>query len=708
MKSLLGGLLNRAPDYVGKYGSNLISLSKTGRSDTQQLASMSTVSTLYAIVSRISESTSELNWRLYRKMASGERKEISRHAALDLWGKPNKFFTQQELVESVQQHVELTGMGWMIVSYASGSKGSSKIPLELWPVRPDRMVAVPDQDEFIKGYIYTSPDGVKVPFELDEVINIRVPNPMDVYGGLSAVSSIMTDIESSQYSRQYNRNFFRNSAEPGGIIEVDKKLGDTEFEQLRDRWNSGHKGVGNAHRVAILEHGKWIDRKYTMRDMQFAELRNLSREDIREAFGYPKPMLGATDDVNRANAEAGEYVFTRWILRGRARRWKDALNSNFLPLFGKEASMSLEFDFDDPVPSNRELDNATLTTKVAAAASLIDQGFDPVDVLAMLELPEMATVTQPDAPVSEASTDQQRHIAELIQKMYLGVGTIVTWNEARAILNKFGADLDLDAPAPVSVPPSLTQGRHVAISNTTRVVINQAIEQTQADWERALAGLLEDWATITDSQRAELYRQIRDAVDDNNPTALAELGVDTSTAADLLDRVANAVAAQAAARVAEDAGEQGVSTDPGQADENHLAGVAAAAAALLGIGLAVAAGQEALRVLGPESTGRGVASHVDEHLASLSTSYLHDRLGGVLTTAQNAGRFATMESAPTAAYYATEANDSNTCGPCQAIDDRRFDTLDQAKAVYAGGGYVDCLGRDRCRGTVVAIWEDGE
>ena len=36
------------------------------------------------------------------------------------------------------------------------------------------------------------------------------------------------------------------------------------------QWEEQHRGVSRAHRVAILEQGKWIDRKYTMRDMQFA------------------------------------------------------------------------------------------------------------------------------------------------------------------------------------------------------------------------------------------------------------------------------------------------------------------------------------------------------------------------------------------------------------------------------------------------------
>jgi hypothetical protein len=69
-----------------------------------------------------------------------------------------------------------------------------------------------------------------------------------------------------------------------------------------------------------------------------------------------------------------------------------------------------------------------------------------------------------------------------------------------------------------------------------------------------------------------------------------------------------------------------------------------------------------------------------------------------------AGRFAVLDVAPPARYQALEVLDSNTCGPCKDIDAAVFDDLAAAKAAYAPGAYIDCQGRLRCRGLVIALW----
>ncbi|MGR6923098.1 phage portal protein [[Actinomadura] parvosata] len=395
MRSLISGvasLLNRAP--VPYTGRSRLALPLMQRNNTEaQLEAMGAVGTLFAIVHRTSNATSQVNWRLWRKAASGkpeDRVEVTRHLALDVLNRPNRFMTRQEFIETVQQHLDLTGEGWWVI----GRDPRATFPLELWPVRPDRMEPVPDPERFLAGYVYFGPDGEKVPLDLNQVIQLRMPNPLDPYRGMGPVQSILTDLDSTRYSAEWNRNFFANSAEPGGIIEVDRRLGDDEFDELRERWNEQHRGVANAHRVAILEQGRWVDRKFTQRDMQFTELRNVSREIIREAFGFPKSMLGTVDDVNRANAEAGEVMFARWLVVPRLERIKAALNAEFLPLFGS-TGQGVEFDFDDPIPMDREMVNAERDSRAGAAKLLVEAGFEPKGVLAAVGLPDIPFVGRP-------------------------------------------------------------------------------------------------------------------------------------------------------------------------------------------------------------------------------------------------------------------------------------------------------------------------
>lgn len=410
-RTLLGPLLDKSPvPYVPRSFARrgyTAPTTPTGGMDAQMRAQGAN-GTLFAICDRIITAYSQVEWRLYRVPRDGRRRyeggatgvqdnrvEVTRHPALDLWKKPNPFFFGTAFRESAQQHEELVGeQYWLVV------RGPRGVPLELWFVRPDRMTPVPDPTNYLAGYIYRSSDGEEIPLSVDDVIFLRRPNPLDPYRGIGAVQAILADLEATELSSQYSRNFFLNSATPGGVIEAENNISDEDFNQFQARWAETHKGVANAHRVAILEAGmKWVDRNYTMDDMQFVELREASRETIREAFGFPKAMTGATDDVNKANAYAGEVMFARWMTKPRLMRVKEALNCILLPMYGASAD-GLEFDFVNPVPEDDEIAATVLQAKAQSAKFLADTGlWEAADILSTVGLPDMKELPEPRTPV---------------------------------------------------------------------------------------------------------------------------------------------------------------------------------------------------------------------------------------------------------------------------------------------------------------------
>jgi len=397
MRSLLAPLFNKAPAYVGAQAGTGLFSRLMGRNDAAaQMAAMGSVGTLFNIVSTTSQAVAEVQWKLWRKAKSGkteDRTEVTSHAALDIWNKPNKFMTGQELRESVQQHIDLTGEGWC---YVGRNDRARSLPLELWPIRPDRIAPVPSVTDFIQGYIYTTPDGQAVPWETDSVLMLRMPNPLDPYRGMGPVQSILTELDSSKYSAEWNRNFFLNSAEPGGIIEVPNRLDDGAWREMVTRWREQHQGVANAHRVAVIEQGKWVNRTFSMRDMQFVQLRTVAKETIREAFGFPKFAAGEVEDVNRASADASAVWFAKRLTVPRLQRWKGMANNDFLPLFGGDPN--LEFDFESPVSEDEEAENAERGSKATAAKTYIDAGFTAESVVEALDLPDALVWEKPEPP----------------------------------------------------------------------------------------------------------------------------------------------------------------------------------------------------------------------------------------------------------------------------------------------------------------------
>lgn len=367
-----------------------------GGTQTSSIEAFGQNGTLFAIVTKLAQGTAAVDWHMHRLSASGQRGTamcerceepgvtfVPAHPALEVWSKPNDFFTGSLFVETFQQHVDLVGEGWWVVTYLGGR------PIELWPVRPDRMAPVRDPQKFINGYVYRSPDGTMVPLRLDEVVTMRTPAPWDPYRGAGAVQTLLNNIRGAQYAAEWNRRFFENSAIPGGIVEMPVNLSPTEWREFQERWAESHRGVRNAHTVAMLEYGaKWVDTKYTQKDMEFSELRRVNREEIREAFAIHGHILGLSEDVNRANAEAADVTFARRQMVPRLDRIRDALNGPFLSLFGAMGK-GYAFAYANPVPEDEAAENAERVSKAAAYKSYIDAGVEPEDAARICGLPAM-------------------------------------------------------------------------------------------------------------------------------------------------------------------------------------------------------------------------------------------------------------------------------------------------------------------------------
>lgn len=356
----------------------------------QQMEMFGRSGTLFATVTRAATAFSAVRWHLFRtsdgrgRIAGPDpRREITAHAALDMWNLPNPWMPGQLFRESYMQHLKLTGLAYWVISYVGS------IPAFMWPARPDRMTPVPDPKKFIRGWVYTGPDGEQVPLENHEVVWLRQPAPLDPYSGMGAVEPLMADIQSASYISQWNRNFFKNSAQPGGFVQFPERLSDEQFEELSERWAEQHQGVQRAHRVAFLEMGAtWQPGGYSMKDMQFVELRQDSRDIILEGFATSKAMLGVLDDVNRASMEGAEYGYSKYTVKSDLERTRDVLRWQFLTLFGSTGK-GVEFDFDDPTPADWQADAATTNANANGAAALVGAGYDPDDVADAMSLPKM-------------------------------------------------------------------------------------------------------------------------------------------------------------------------------------------------------------------------------------------------------------------------------------------------------------------------------
>lgn len=234
-------------------------------------------------------------------------------------------------------------------------------------------------------------------------------------------------------------------------------------------------------------------------------------------------------------------------------------------------------------------------------------------------------------------------------------------------------------------------------------------------WHRAVDDTVEAWAEIQAVQRQQITTAVAAAIDAEDLDQLTTITVPTTDAANLLFARMQAFAQAAGDAQQREAEAQGIDVPEWSLDDEALTAaairdrirqVATTTARLLGLGLVQSAVRRAVQLFGSGS-GDEVAAQVDEHLAGLSGAAVEEQIGAAMTAAQNEGRMAVLAVAPPATYAASEVLDRNSCRPCREIDGTEYDSLTAARAAYPTGGYINCLGGPRCRGTLVTVWPQG-
>ena len=86
--------------------------------------------------------------------------------------------------------------------------------------------------------------------------------------------------------------------------------------------------------------------------MAFLQGRKWTREEICNCYGVPISKL-TTDNVNRANAESGDYSYMKDTILPRLKKIEQKLNEQLLPMYDDRLFCA----FDNPVPADKHYDH---------------------------------------------------------------------------------------------------------------------------------------------------------------------------------------------------------------------------------------------------------------------------------------------------------------------------------------------------------------
>jgi len=182
----------------------------------------------------------------------------------------------------------------------------------LYILPANEMAIVPDEKTFVKRYEYQLRSGSvqygydkpkinNINFDPDEVIHIKSDNEYSIYRGTSRLAPLKRLIELYYALTDFQRQFFKNNAIPGIVLQTDSVLSVKVKERLLEAWRNAYSNVfQGARSPAILDGGLKIDKfsNISFRELDFEASIDRLQQDMCKALGVPYVMLKSGNNAN--------------------------------------------------------------------------------------------------------------------------------------------------------------------------------------------------------------------------------------------------------------------------------------------------------------------------------------------------------------------------------------------------------------------------
>ncbi len=274
--------------------------------------------------------------------------EVQEHPLLNLFKAVNPFMGIYSLLELTNWAQELTGNAyWYIVGNGLG------LPGQLWPLPSHRMQPIlTTKKKLVSGYVFDKGLPTQTIYNADEIVHFKFPNPADFFMGRSPLQAIIASYNTFEHVQTYQLSIFKNLGTPSVYLQSDKHVSDADKERTLEMLRNEYGGTGRAGKVAFLTGGLKFERvQFTPMELALLEGKKGLKEEILGAYGVPVSKT-TSENVNKANADAGERQYQRDTVKPRIRRLEEMINEFLTFRYAENIFVA----FDNPVPEDDKIE----------------------------------------------------------------------------------------------------------------------------------------------------------------------------------------------------------------------------------------------------------------------------------------------------------------------------------------------------------------
>lgn len=314
-------------------------------------------SNLQAVVGFLADSVAQLPLKVYVRNGETERvRDRNSVAAKTLW-KPNSNQTEYEFINALMVEYLLNGTAivWHLPDPYSESGHQLRILPHAWITDSESDTAYSYKSITVKAW--GSAPAVKIPAEDFTQFKMYCPGkPGSYQSPVSSLRTILTEqIQADKFRTQIWRSSGRFNAyitRPKDVAAWDDETKKKWVEAFREGWSANG---GNAGKIPLLEDGMEIKPyQFNSKDAQYAETKQLSREDVAAAYHVNPSLIWHTTTQTYASAKDNARALYADCLGPTIQMLQQRINSFLLPMLGADPDTYVVFDLSEKLKGSFE------------------------------------------------------------------------------------------------------------------------------------------------------------------------------------------------------------------------------------------------------------------------------------------------------------------------------------------------------------------
>ena len=225
---------------------------------------------------------------------------------------PNPVFTLGDMLWLLTWHLQQVGEGY----WQKINDGMGRV-VEFWPLPPSAVTPVTSRELGVSGYLVKDGEGKEHALEMNEVIRFWNPDPKTLFGAMGRLGPQAIEFDQARFLEDHLKATFEDNATPRmaiigkeGQASIDPKVQREFYRKWKNLFNAR---VGSARSVPAFIPPGWDLKELTTHGAanEVIPLRESNREHMLAAWGVPGTVLGMDKNLNRATAEALEWIFDK-------------------------------------------------------------------------------------------------------------------------------------------------------------------------------------------------------------------------------------------------------------------------------------------------------------------------------------------------------------------------------------------------------------